>query len=868
MPEDHTNLKDNAKEQVLAAIQTLRAKGAEINPYTVANEGGVPRSTIYRNAELMELISREKAEPSEKLVAKDAGYPDRVAELEAQVEELGQTIWNLEKQNEDLQKDFSDAWTMGFAAGLEEANKRHAKGIKSDAPTPVTESSAWPSVERNAAASVETEPAAAESNALVTPAPTQTDFSGMPGEKDLPPHTAPIITPVTLPVSAAVEASVDAASNETAPVPTTTSESPIIAAASAATVPTASTPTHQSRRALDQAESGTFNAAAAPIKSSQSLSSIIDFSTAAENAAAESTEQSQPAGKEATTPTKGNRGQSSAGADKIIFSDPLEEENEFAYYGDEVVLSQEYLYSEELLKEAESILFGGGDKSQSTNGGTKGAAAADKASSVNIEKIQEAANLSRDSSHAPSQSSPVVVPGAAGLESGLNLGAIAAVTGPLVVESRKSKPAADAFAAKHAYDPTSGIYNVARSGPYVASDFNPLIELSWKDIEDVYNYRASTLKDYARNVPSAPNKLGATVSLEKNSNGADKKPGEFEDAASLVDANILAMLPSDAELSSLQELDTAVYMSEEVADIVPESSFGYTKDQDPDATGDRMQAMVGYKPDVHANRLNPSADERANPSTASQSAANPAAADQSAANPSTAKQPTVKPSAQAFDSEGIVDLDALDIFDNLDEWIDIDRLERGEDPFGKTSDQTSANAAQTIKTDELAELIKKRIEQASEMAAEAPAQARGLGLGKPPTHAGPQPAAEPAEAGGDPSQPRAKSKFLGGKASSAAAPTPTTPYVKVIPPDIRKACLILGVRQEDLTTAAVVEAWKRQIVDVHPDKGGDTETAIILNTAKDSLVHWIEAQAPKLGNKFGKPKDVPPRDKDKDKDKG
>jgi hypothetical protein len=153
------------------------------------------------------------------------------------------------------------------------------------------------------------------------------------------------------------------------------------------------------------------------------------------------------------------------------------------------------------------------------------------------------------------------------------------------------------------------------------------------------------------------------------------------------------------------------------------------------------------------------------------------------------------------------------------------------------------------------------------MAAEAPAQARGLGLGKPPTHAGPQPAAEPAEAGGDSSQPRAKNKFLGGKASSAAAPAPNTPYVKVIPPDIRKACLILGVRQEDLTTAAVVEAWKRQIVDVHPDKGGDTETAIILNTAKDSLVHWIDAQAPKLGNKFGKPKDVPPRDKDKDKDK-
>ena len=833
MPEDHTNLKDNAKEQVLAAIQALRAKGAEINPYTVANEGGVPRSTIYRNAELMELISREKAEPAEKLVAKDAGFPDRIAELESQVEELGQTIWNLEKQNEDLQKDFSDAWTMGFAAGLEEANKRHAKGIKSDAPTAATESSAWPSVERNATATGDGESANAEGGAIITPAPPQSDFSGKPAENDAPSHTAPVISPVTAPASATREVQTAATvSSENSGAVAGTASNGSANADSAAGSATAASSGNQGRRAIDQAESGTFNAAAAPIKNNQSLNSIIDFSTAAENAAPETSEK-----------RKGGKD-----AEKIILADRAGDENEFAYYGDEVVLGQEYLYSEELLKEAESILFGGSDKPAATNGGKKEAAA-----EANLSPTDKSAgevgtsNYTLDFSQAPSQPSPSV-PGAAGLESGVNIGAIAAATAVPTVGAKQVTPAASVFAAQYA---SSGIYNVARSGPYVASDFNPLIELSWKDIEDVYNYRASTLKDYARNVPSAPNKHGAAVLNDNGTNGADKKPAEFGEGDGLVDASILAMLPSDAELQNLHELETAVYMSEEVADIVPEGTPANS--QDPDATGDRMQAMVGYKPEVYANRLNISPEEAASQQISSQRAP---------------KQPP-----PAFDAEGIVDLDALDIFDNLDEWIDLDRLERGEDPFGKAPDKAPAPAAKDIKTDELAELIKKRIEQASEIAPEAGA-ARGLGFGKPPTHAGPGPgpqAPEAAEAGGEAAQPRARNKFIGGKASSgeAGASTPSgapAPFViKTIPPEIRKACLILGVRQEDLTTAMVVEAWKKQIVDVHPDKGGDTETAIILNTAKDSLVHWIDSQAPKLGKKFGGGMST---QKDKDKDKG
>jgi hypothetical protein len=62
-----------------------------------------------------------------------------------------------------------------------------------------------------------------------------------------------------------------------------------------------------------------------------------------------------------------------------------------------------------------------------------------------------------------------------------------------------------------------------------------------------------------------------------------------------------------------------------------------------------------------------------------------------------------------------------------------------------------------------------------------------------------------------------------------------------VPPTICKSLLILGLPLNGVTVQIVVEAWKKQIVGVHPDKGGDTETAIILNTAKDSVVHWLES---------------------------
>jgi hypothetical protein len=121
----------------------------------------------------------------------------------------------------------------------------------------------------------------------------------------------------------------------------------------------------------------------------------------------------------------------------------------------------------------------------------------------------------------------------------------------------------------------------------------------------------------------------------------------------------------------------------------------------------------------------------------------------------------------------------------------------------------------------------------------------------------------------------ARNKFVGGKASASSplsapgagpahtadsplgAPGSASPMLlssRGVPPEIRKACMILGVRPEDLTLKEVNEKWKAQLTapGVHPDQGGDTESAIYLNTAKDTLVKWINDQNSKLGKKFGK----------------
>ncbi len=105
----------------------------------------------------------------------------------------------------------------------------------------------------------------------------------------------------------------------------------------------------------------------------------------------------------------------------------------------------------------------------------------------------------------------------------------------------------------------------------------------------------------------------------------------------------------------------------------------------------------------------------------------------------------------------------------------------------------------------------------------------------------------------DPAQSKAK-----GLAASKFARTPNEPaqrgfILRTVPPDIRKSCLVLGIRPEELSRQAINDAWKREITrpGTHPDQGGDSEIAVYLNTAKDVLLRWWETQEPKLGKQFG-----------------
>lgn len=101
------------------------------------------------------------------------------------------------------------------------------------------------------------------------------------------------------------------------------------------------------------------------------------------------------------------------------------------------------------------------------------------------------------------------------------------------------------------------------------------------------------------------------------------------------------------------------------------------------------------------------------------------------------------------------------------------------------------------------------------------------------------------------SAPPGTHKFVGAKHSTQEQNIPSMP--RVVPHEIRRSCKLLGLKPEELNKQAVFDAWKREMAKpgVHPDTGGDTEMAMYLNTAKDTLVQFLEAQAPKLGKVFG-----------------
>jgi hypothetical protein len=54
--------------------------------------------------------------------------------------------------------------------------------------------------------------------------------------------------------------------------------------------------------------------------------------------------------------------------------------------------------------------------------------------------------------------------------------------------------------------------------------------------------------------------------------------------------------------------------------------------------------------------------------------------------------------------------------------------------------------------------------------------------------------------------------------------------------------MLLGVGADGLTLDSVLKAWKQQVtaLGAYPEQGGANESNIYINSAKDTLVRWIE----------------------------
>lgn len=67
------------------------------------------------------------------------------------------------------------------------------------------------------------------------------------------------------------------------------------------------------------------------------------------------------------------------------------------------------------------------------------------------------------------------------------------------------------------------------------------------------------------------------------------------------------------------------------------------------------------------------------------------------------------------------------------------------------------------------------------------------------------------------------------------------PPEKTLPPQIRKACVILGLKPKGLTIESVNQAWQKQMgaPGIHPDVDGDAEAVGFLTTAKETLLKWL-----------------------------
>src|SRR5437868_15124130 len=124
MLRDLTNQKKIDKQTVVNAIKSLQAKAWDINPYTVADEAKIARSSLYRNPELMDLINEAKGVAPSAESGSTGEILQQLQQLEERNRELELIVEQLHEQNQNLAAAQQSSWQQGYQAGYNEAQRQ------------------------------------------------------------------------------------------------------------------------------------------------------------------------------------------------------------------------------------------------------------------------------------------------------------------------------------------------------------------------------------------------------------------------------------------------------------------------------------------------------------------------------------------------------------------------------------------------------------------------------------------------------------------------------------------------------------------------------------------------------------------------
>ena len=97
------------KARVLRVIESLRVNGNEIHPGSVALELGIPRTYIYENLELLELIYSN--------MERSFGHDKLIIELIKEATRLNRKLKKSQKEITSLEKEAQQSYSEGFSKG-------------------------------------------------------------------------------------------------------------------------------------------------------------------------------------------------------------------------------------------------------------------------------------------------------------------------------------------------------------------------------------------------------------------------------------------------------------------------------------------------------------------------------------------------------------------------------------------------------------------------------------------------------------------------------------------------------------------------------------------------------------------------------